>query len=658
LGGGVGNSNGPGDTNGPPFNGDINALAGETYVLMVSDWSSTPDGYTLDFSASTAELFDATEPSVTAIDVNCDDIVVTFSENIDCNSLDFDDFQLEQNGEIYTVSDINSDCNAGEVFPNEISLSFTPDIPSNGMDFTFSIVGGFGSVTDMCGNPAPIADTTLVINIGITMDIDVTNAGCNSNDGIIEVINPIGGLAPYTYTLNGDTQTSPIFSGLPEGVYEITIADANGCSTTESIEVGGLNGVTYDNGGDAISCSLAHPLTAQDTPGFLGTWTTADPVTFSDVNNPNATATSTAPGEMTLIWTIDNGMGCIISDELNLTFTDIDIEFETTDALCLSQCNGQIEVLTVAGGMPVYSMELSNGTSLDNSTAGSLCPGGYFVTVSDANDCAEDFDFVINQTSFFALDSTITLNESCKDFCDGQIEVFADNATQYSINNGLNFSSDPVFTNVCNGQYNVIARDMNMCEDEETVFVSHPLAPTASFSVLNPSVTWDNPVFEMSNNSQDYVLSYWSFGCPNILLTSEETDPVFVSPSIEIGTYEILLVVEDEIGCRDSTFRAVEIRDDILVYIPNSFTPNEDGINDVFRPVLNEVDPNDYELIIYDRYGNQVFVSNDMRMGWNGQGKIREDYYAPNGIYSWQLNFKSLHSAERVIQTGWVSLIR
>lgn len=657
--GGTGSSNGPGNLNGPPFNADEPVLAGETFVLMVSDWSGTPDGYTLDFSESTAELFDLTDPTITDISVNCENIDITFSENIDCASLDFNDFLLIQGTDTYNVSFIESACSAGELFDNQISLSFTPSIPNNGLDFTFSVVGGFGSITDLCGNQAPISDTSLVINIGIDVVPNITNASCNEADGSIDASGSSGGQGPYTYILNGESQSNPIFTDLAAAEYILEVIDDNGCSNSELVTVAGANGVFLDAGLNDVSCSLDYTLQAVLPSGFTGEWSSLDDVTFFNVNSANSVVSANEPGVSTLTWTIDDGIDCLLSGDVEIFFTQLTTDVVITNALCEGVCDGEAELMNSNGGLAPYTCSWSNGVSSPNSCLTvDLCPGVGSVTITDGNNCQLQTDFLVEQTSFFEIDSLVTVDEFCKGYCDGEITVFANNAIDYSIDGGSSFFSNSTITNLCNGNYEVIARDINQCQYSVLEYIGFPTPPNANFIVKNPSVIWNNPVFEIDNLSENHIASSWEFGYPNGLWFSQEESPTVTSPTIDIGLYEIQLIVEDEIGCIDSTYRSVEIRDDVLIYIPSSFTPNEDGVNDIFKPIINDVKTGEYSFIVYDRYGNVVFESLHANEGWNGQGHDNEHFYSPIGVYSWHLIFTAQSTLERFEEKGSITLIR
>lgn len=82
------------------------------------------------------------------------------------------------------------------------------------------------------------------------------------------------------------------------------------------------------------------------------------------------------------------------------------------------------------------------------------------------------------------------------------------------------------------------------------------------------------------------------------------------------GEYEVMQVVENNSGCADTLYQLVEIKDEFGFHAPNAFTPNGDGVNDVFIPVIYGIQ--DYHLRIFDRWGEVVFETHDKTQGWNG----------------------------------------
>ena len=134
----------------------------------------------------------------------------------------------------------------------------------------------------------------------------------------------------------------------------------------------------------------------------------------------------------------------------------------------------------------------------------------------------------------------------------------------------------------------------------------------------------------------------WDFGDGT---TSEEMHPTHEYDGL--GDYYAQLTVTNPLGCADSAYTLVE--GPVLIYIPNAFTPNNDGINDAFKVVISEVTR--YELSIYNRWGEMVFFSEDPDEVWVGNVNGGE-HYAPAGMYNYRLKWKGARTdAEEMLGT-------
>ncbi len=168
LNGGVTSCNNGGYTN--KWNADLPVLEGETYVLVVSDWTQTPGGYTLDFSASTAVIFDDQDPYIEYIGsdliTSCgtNELTIRFNENVKCSSVQPADFKLEGPGGPYTIDSLYGyNCSIGGANEREYILYFTPAIYQSG-DYILSI-RQFSFIQDACGNYAQVNDYPFTIDL-------------------------------------------------------------------------------------------------------------------------------------------------------------------------------------------------------------------------------------------------------------------------------------------------------------------------------------------------------------------------------------------------------------------------------------------------------------------------------------------------------------
>ena len=116
-------------------------------------------------------------------------------------------------------------------------------------------------------------------------------------------------------------------------------------------------------------------------------------------------------------------------------------------------------------------------------------------------------------------------------------------------------------------------------------------------------------IYESSLNADSWS---WDLGDGT---SSNSSDPQYHEYK-DTGSYAIKLVVANSLGCKDSITRTVLITSPILVYIPEAFTPNGDGINDTFLPKGEGI--GEFSMKIYDRWGNMIFITDDINEGWDG----------------------------------------
>lgn len=99
-------------------------------------------------------------------------------------------------------------------------------------------------------------------------------------------------------------------------------------------------------------------------------------------------------------------------------------------------------------------------------------------------------------------------------------------------------------------------------------------------------------------------------------------------------------------------------KEPFLYYVPNTFSPNDDNLNEVFIPVLNAYDPSDYYFAIYDRWGVRIFETNNPEKGWNGTYDGNGSHYVENDAYVWKLRVKPIGGREALELMGTLTLFR
>ena len=113
----------------------------------------------------------------------------------------------------------------------------------------------------------------------------------------------------------------------------------------------------------------------------------------------------------------------------------------------------------------------------------------------------------------------------------------------------------------------------------------------------------------------------------------------------------------NQFGCSDETCHDVYIKGDWFVYVPSAFSPDNDGLNEVFQPIVTGIDPDAYKFSVYDRWGILVFETTDPEGYWVGNVEDGE-YYTPLDVYVWIVEVKDLYTANSHRFEGQVTLLR
>ena len=145
----------------------------------------------------------------------------------------------------------------------------------------------------------------------------------------------------------------------------------------------------------------------------------------------------------------------------------------------------------------------------------------------------------------------------------------------------------------------------------------------------------------------DECIYAWDFGDGS---TSDEANPLHTFDGL--SDYEVSLQVTNAIGCTDIAYTL--INGPVLLYIPNAFTPNNDGINDVFRVIGSSIER--FEILIFNRWGEKVYESTDINQVWDGSHE-GGNYYVPNDIYQYVVKVKGFDT-DAFERSGTVSVMR
>ena len=178
--------------------------------------------------------------------------------------------------------------------------------------------------------------------------------------------------------------------------------------------------------------------------------------------------------------------------------------------------------------------------------------------------------------------------------------------------------------------------------------------PVAAFEASDYILDSNQPLVSFTNNSLNAVSYSWDFGDGQ---TSFATDPQHMYPNA-VATYTIQLVAFNEVNCTDTSSIKVSVVEDLSIYVPNSFTPNDDENNQQFLPILSAgFKNNTYRLLIFNRWGEVVFESRDPEVGWDGHEGFSSTP-CQDGTYTWKISLVIAASQETKVFTGHVNLLR
>lgn len=166
-------------------------------------------------------------------------------------------------------------------------------------------------------------------------------------------------------------------------------------------------------------------------------------------------------------------------------------------------------------------------------------------------------------------------------------------------------------------------------------------------SIINSQVFFHNN----SSYADGYTWFIESIG------PSSETNPI-IDFGDEPGDFYVELIAWTEHGCNDTVSTIIEVKDEIIFFIPNKFTPDGNKFNETFQPVFTSgFDPHDYHLTIFNRWGEVIFESFDASRGWNGHYGNSEEP-VKDGTYVWKIEFQETMSDKRHSHVGHVNVLR
>lgn len=427
-----------------------------------------------------------------------------------------------------------------------------------------------------------------------------------------------GGTSPYTYSIDGGLTYQPVdtFYNLTPGVYPIIVQDSAGCMFTVTDTVLNSNSpvidsvstnnpscvasdgsvTVYASGSGTLIYSISGSGASTNnifTNLGVGTYT----ITVNDLNGCSSTTTATLinPSAPVIDNIIEIDPGCGVDD-------------------------GSITI--VASGInPPFEYSFDNGLSFSpiNSMT-NLAPGTYLIVVRDASGCQATATVTLQDNEFPVIDSLTITHPLCVGDS-GYVTVHASGGAWplfYSMDNGVNFSPDSTFGPMDAGNFTVTVGGSNACWVDTTFTINAPDTVIASFNAL-PSSGPDPLPVDFINNSSGATSYLWDFGNGS---TSTDTAPSIVySPK---GQYLVTLIATNG-NCSDTATRVIDVFGEGTLIIPNVFSPNGDGVNDVWAPITANIVSMDVQ--IFNQWGNLLYSWTGTNGSWDGGNHPDGTYY-------------------------------
>ncbi len=466
------------------------------------------------------------------------------------------------------------------------------------------------------------------------------NVLCSGGNSGSASVTASGGTPGYTYSWSPSGGTTSAATGLSAGNYFVTVTDGAGCSNIQAVTITEPAVLSYSISSSPSGCAAGTGAASVVPSGGTSPYT----YSWSPIGGTNAAATGLVAGNYSVI--VQDANGCTQTATVSVASTgnpSVTIANQA-NILCNGINNGSAGVAPSGGTSPyTYAWSPSGGT---NASAFGLSAGTYSVLVTDASGCTALQMISITQPPIITAVPS-SLPSACN-ASSGSASVLASGGT-----GAFSYFWDPVsqtssaISGLSSGSYTVTVSDANGCTQTATVMVS---------SVGGPTITVSSDLTITAGDSATLTAS----GTGNYLWnTGETTSSVTVAPS---ATTTYTVVITDASGCTglDSVTVFVELPDPCTginvpaFFIPSAFSPNKDMENDVLclQGITDCID--EFTIRIYNRWGEEVFVSADKTFCWDGTYK---NDLLNTAVFVYYLE-AVLKNADQLKKKGNVSLIR
>lgn len=434
--------------------------------------------------------------------------------------------------------------------------------------------------------------------------------------------------------LNNPNIANPVATITQTTVFKVIISDSCGTDTLEvTLQV--LNGSSSSSSDTSICIGNSVPLFASG--GTTYAWSPATGLSNPNIANPVATPTQTT----TYSVVITTAAGCVFNESVTIQVVLTPPNPNIPDTVGL--CSGLPKTITVSGAdsyqwsPPVNITPLTGPTVTINPTSDMM----YYCDFINACGTVRDSMYadIVEPNITAGFDTTICPGRSAPLYAFGGVSYVWSPAGTLSAATGSPVIAKPAQTTV----YAVYGTDVNGCVD--TAYVSVSLFPQPFIQTSPDVYAFFGDVIQLSATSTTQGPYVWS---PAEYLSCVVcTNPV-ASPDKNM-IYKVTYT--DENGCSASD--SVRIMYDPIIYVPNTFTPDDNLFNEVFKAIGGNV--RTFQMTIYNRWGEQIKVLNSLDDSWDGTYK---NMPCPDGTYVWKIVYTDFNSKKEKKMAGHINLLR
>ncbi|MFL5754571.1 MAG: PKD domain-containing protein [Bacteroidia bacterium] len=455
----------------------------------------------------------------------------------------------------------------------------------------------------------------------LTASSTSTNLSCNGSGNGSAAVSVSGGTGAYTYSwlpIGGNASSA---TSLPAGSYTCTISDAASCQLTKAMSITEPLPISISVSNANICSGQNATLTAAVSGGTL-------PLAYSWNGGASSGSgiTISPPSSTSISVVVTDANGCVspvASGTINVALP-LSLSISPGDSICPGS-SGTLSALA-SGGVGPYQYTWQPGNMIGPTI--SVSPAlttSYTVTANDictVPGISAAAAIILKSTPavYFSTSGQDACAYSCVDFKDSS-SVAGSSMTSWNWNFGDGATSSLKDPTHCYNQTGSFAPSLtvtasNGCSSffSSSVPIDLSAAPVADFTASSYEQSILSPEITFTNISVNAVAVTWVF--PDGSTGNQDS---FNHEFTAEGIYPVLLIAYNSKGCADSSIKNIIVVPEFSFYAPDAFSPTGDLLNEKFLPLGEGWDEKRYRLQVFDRWGNNIFNTDDPNEGWNGK---------------------------------------